>query len=173
MDMLTARISKLLTTAVGAAVLGFAPAMASARPHFGDVGVDVVVDPQPCSPVVVDHVDRVWVEPVYRTVCDRVWVAPVVEDRDLHTWVPDRYELQDVVVREHHHTFVTQQNVLVEPAHDVCERQQVVVTPGDWADVPRQEVIVAGHYEDRCAPVIVEPRHETRVDILGGWWHLR
>jgi len=177
MTMLTTRLSKLLATAAGAAVLGFGPALASAHPHFVDLGVDVVVDPQPCAPVcapvVVDHVDRVWVEPTYRTVTERVWVAPVVENREVHTWVPDRYELQDVEYREGHHHFIRQENVLVEPAHDVCERQQVVVTPGHWEDVQRQEVVCPGHFEDRVSPGVVEPRRETRIDILGGWLHVR
>ncbi len=173
MNMLTTRISKLLTTAAGAAIFGLVPSMASAHPHFGDFGVGVIVNPQPCTPVVVDHVDQVWVEPEYRTVCDRVWVAPVTEDREVHTWVPDRYELQDVVYHEGHHRFVRQEEVLVEPAHDVCERQQVVVTPGHYEDVQRQVLVTPGHYEDRVQPVVVEPQHETRIDVLGGWLHLR
>lgn len=173
MNVLSTGLTKLLATAAGAAVLGLMPTLASARPHFGDFGVTVAVDPQPCAPVVVDHVDRVWVPATYRTVCDRVWVAPVTEDREVHTWVPDRYELQDVEVREHHHRFIRQEEVLVEPAHDVCERQAVVVTPGHWEDVQRQELVTPGHYEDCDRRVIDEPRHEDRVEILGGWLHLR
>jgi hypothetical protein len=172
MTMLTTRISKLLATAAGAAVLGFGPALASARPHFDDVRVDVDVRPQPCAPVVEERVDRVWVEPTYRTVCDRVWVAPVTEDREVHTWVPDRYESQDVVVRVGHHHEIRREDVLVEPAHDVCQRQQVVVCAGHWEDVQRQVVVCPGHFEDRAQQVIVEPRHEEHFDI-GGWLHFR
>ena len=173
MNMLSTRLSKFFATAAGAAMLSFGPAMASAHPHYPDFGVHVVVDPQPCAPVVVDHTDQVWVEPVFRTVCDRVWIAPVVEDRDVHTWVPDRFELQDVVYHEGHHRIIRREEVLVEPAHDVCQPQEVVVTPGHFEDMQRQILVTPGHFEDRVAPVVVEPRHEDRIGILGGWWHVR
>jgi hypothetical protein len=173
MNMLTTRLSKLLATTAGAAIFGFVPAMASAHPHFADIGVDVAVNPAPCAPVVVDHVDRVWVEPVYRTECDHVWVAPVTEDREVHTWVPDRFETQDVVYHDGHHRYVRREEVLVEPAHDVCDRQQVVVTPGHYEDVQRQVLVTPGHYEECVQPVVVEQRPVSRIDVLGGWLHLR
>jgi hypothetical protein len=177
MTMFTTGFSKILAAAAGAAVLGLMPALASAHPHHADVRV--IVAPEVCAPVVVDHVDHIWIEPTYRTVTDRVWIAPVVEDREVHTWVPDRYETQDVEYREGHHHYFRREEVLVEPAHDLVERQQVVVTPGHWEDVQRQELVTPGYYEDQAvearvvAPVIVEPRPEVRLDILGGWLHLR
>ena len=173
MNMLKSHMQKFLATAAGTAILGFAPTLASAHPHFADWGVDVAVAPQPCAPVVVDQVNRVWVPATYRTVCDRVWVPAVTEDREVYRWMPDRYELQDVEYREGHHHYIRQEEVLVEPAHDVCEMEAVVVTPGHWEDVQRQQLVAPGHYEDCAAPVVVEPRPEVRVDVLGGWLHLR
>src|ERR1044072_1710055 len=41
------------------------------------------------EPVYRTVCDRVWVEPVYRTVCDRVWVEPVVQKVCERVWVPD------------------------------------------------------------------------------------
>jgi hypothetical protein len=169
MFYLHSRIAKFLATTAGAAIFGFAPSMASARPHF-DLGI--AIDPAP-APVVVDHVDRVWVEPVYRTVTERVWIDPVVENRDVRTWVPDRYEEQDVVVREHHRHYVVRENVLVEPGHEVIDHQQVVITPGHWEDVQRQEVVVPGHYEDRVQRDVVEERPEPRVEFFSGWGRWR
>src|SRR5438477_9152580 len=56
------------------------------------------------EPACEPRVERVWVEPVYRTVCDRVWLAPqyrtvcdrvwrepVVQDRCERVWIEPRY----------------------------------------------------------------------------------
>src|SRR5689334_14456983 len=55
--------------------------------HDGNVRVDVGFG-QRCEPRVVERQVRVWVEPVYRTVCDRVWVEPVVRTECERVWVP-------------------------------------------------------------------------------------
>ena len=51
--------------------------------HHSDVRVDINIGSGPviCEPArVEERVTRVWVEPVYRTVCDRVWIEPVYRD---------------------------------------------------------------------------------------------
>jgi hypothetical protein len=170
MNLFSTHLSKKLATAIGATVIGLVPSLVAAHPHFFDLGIDVPVVVTP-APVVVDHTDRVWVDPVYRTVTERVWVAPVVEDRDVHTWVPDRFEVRDVEVRQGDRHYWTRQRVLVEPGHDVCQRTEVEVAPGHWEDVQRQELVTSGHWEyateyrDPC------PAPAVRVDFFDGWFH--
>jgi hypothetical protein len=141
--------------------------------------------PVPCAE------ERVWVEPVYRTVCDRawvpatyrtvidkVWVEPVVEHRTDRVWVPDRYETRDVVGYDQYGRRCTRrEQVLVECGHFAYRPCDVVVTPGyfkecprqelvcdgHWDNVERQELVSAGHWEVR--PVIAAapgPRYEDR-----------
>ena len=58
--------------------------------------------PPPCEervwvpPVYRTVCDRRWVEPVYRTVCDRVWIEPVTQTTCERIWVADRYESRNV-----------------------------------------------------------------------------
>ena len=117
----------------------------------------------PARPVIVE--DRVWVEPVYRTVCDqrwvpatyrtvidRVWVAPVTRTQCDRVWVEPRYE------------WVDGQRVMTEPGHYVDgQPREVVVTPGHYEDRSRQELVADGHYESFERQELAVPDHfETR-----------
>jgi hypothetical protein len=154
------------------------------------VDIDIRTGPTwervPAPPVVLE--ERVWVEPVYRTVCDRVWVPaayrtvidkvwvePVIERRIDRVWVPDRYEWRDVVrYDECGRRICRRERVLVERGHfgsrpcDVvvapghykeCPRQELVCD-GRWETVERQELVSAGHWETRR--VAAAPRYEER-----------
>ena len=74
------------------------------------------------EPVYVEREVRVWVDPVYQTVCDRVWV-------------PDQFEYRDVVYGRHHWREV--------------RGERVCVVPGHYEDVNRQVLVAPGHYETR------------------------
>jgi hypothetical protein len=111
--------------------------------------------------------ERVWVEPVYRTVCDRIWVEPVMQKVHERVWVPDRYECREVVRWECGRRIVRREEVLVERGHyqDVC--RDVVVSPGHYEDRPRQELVCAGHYETRRVARPVEYREShARIGVL-------
>jgi hypothetical protein len=108
-----------------------APSTASAHwIHFG-LGVSlppiVVAAPAP-APVYADREVRIWVEPVYQTVCDRVWV-------------PDQYTDREVVYYRHGWRHAT--------------HEQVLVTPGHFENVNRQVVVTPGHYETHIEHVLV------------------
>jgi hypothetical protein len=135
-----------------------------------------IVDCDPAPPRLVEErvyvepvyrtvVDRKWVEPVYRTVTDRVGVPPVVQTIPDHKWIPDRYEWRDVVTYDHYgRRRISREYVLVEPAHFIDAPRTVEIAPGRWDDcTPRQELVSAGHWED-C------PRQEL---VSGGYWTTR
>jgi hypothetical protein len=111
------------------------------------------------QPVVVDQcaTERVWVEPVYQTVCDHVWVAPVTQDAVQRVWVEPTYEDRDVVVYARHGREVVREQVLVAPGHWEDQHTQVIVTPGHYEDVSRQVLVTPGHFEDRPVAVAVPP----------------
>jgi hypothetical protein len=133
-------ISKLVNAKAGlkgllaAGVLGVIPTAAMAAPH-DDVHVDFRFGPHGPS-IDVRHVEpvyetrevRVWVDPVYRTVCD-------------HVWVPDRFEDREVV-----HRWRGRRQVYVE---------RVLVQPGHYEDVQRQECVTPGHWETHLERVRV------------------
>src|SRR5438067_818555 len=52
--------------------------------------------PEPPVTIEVRPQHRVWVEPVYRTVCQRVWREPVTEVVYEHVWVEGRQEMREV-----------------------------------------------------------------------------
>lgn len=120
---------------VVASAIGLAPAAAFAG-HHDDFRIDVHIGPR--GPLFGWYDDRpryyedrdvrVWVEPVYRTVCDRVWC-------------PDRYEDRDVVEYYRGYRRVIRERVLVERGH--------------YQDVPRQELVVPGHWETHIEHVRV------------------
>jgi hypothetical protein len=80
------------------------------------------------APVYETREVRVWVDPVYRTVCERVWV-------------PDQVEYRDVVHHGYHRQWI--------------ERERVLVTPGHFEDVTRQELVTPGHWETHFEQVRV------------------
>lgn len=121
--------------------------------------------------------ERVWVEPVYRTVCDRVWtpatyrtvvdrvwVPPVVERRTDRVWVPDRYAWRDVVCYDECGRRISRrERVLVEPGHFEHRPCEVVVTPGHYRECPRQELVCEGRWQTVERQELVSAGHwETR-----------
>jgi hypothetical protein len=122
------------------------------------------------APVYRTVCDRRWVEPVYRTVCDRVWIEPVTQTTCERAWVPDRYEWRNIDQWANGRHYTAREYVLVEPAHWADVPRTVVITPGRYEDRPRQELVCAGHWETR--PVIVAapaPRRyeesHARIDL--------
>jgi hypothetical protein len=136
-----------------------------------DFNLDVIFGAPP-----VHEVRRVWVEPVYRTVCDRVWVEPVYEDRCERVWqeavyedrceqvwVPDRFEFRTERGRDECGRRVDRQvRILIQAGHyetvtrRVCVREagwvemprRVCVRDGHWQTIERQELVQAGHWKD-------------------------
>ena len=102
----------------------------------GHVNIEVRGGGYEYRPVVRE--ERVWVEPVYRTVCDRVWVEPVTQ-REIYdrVWVPDRYEWRETVCWEYGRRVVRGQSVLVEPGHFEDRCREVVIVPGHYEVVNR------------------------------------
>ncbi|HVT91026.1 MAG TPA: hypothetical protein VHD56_19390 [Tepidisphaeraceae bacterium] len=153
------RAIKGLKLAVAVGVLGLIPAMASAEDHGFDrrhddrndvrfnIGFGATEYARPA--------ERVWVAPVYRTVCDRVWAQPVVRDECERVWVPPCYENREVVRFDGYRRRVVYEQVMVSPGHYEERHHQVVVTPGHWDNVERQELVSAGYWQE-CAPVRVE-----------------
>lgn len=183
-----------LGTILSTAALAAMPSGASAshrdwdhdRDHDrgGSSHVEISVGDRSYERIPVTQVDRVWVEPVYRTVCDRQWVPAqyrnvidrvwVPESKQCivdRVWVPDCYEYRDVEVRGRWNHGIEKERVLVERAHyedrnrEVCvpahfedATRQELVCDAHWENVDRQELVSAGHWEERR--VVVEPRHE-------------
>ena len=127
--------SKLgVKTILAASTLGVLPTAAFAR-HHDDVRLDlrlgipsvIVTTPAP-APVYETREVRVWVEPVYRSVCDR-------------DWVPDQVEYRDVVHHGYHRRWI--------------ERERVLVTPGHFEDMTHQDLVTPGHWETHFEQVRV------------------
>lgn len=113
------------------------------------------------EPVYRTVTDRVWVEPVYREVCDRVWVEPVFEERCERVWVEARYEYRDVVRIDYRGAkFRARERVCVEPAHWEERKVRVCVREGRWEDVRRREVVCEGHWKTI----------ERRECVSEGYW---
>ncbi len=173
-----------------AATAGVPTAAFARHPEFRlDIDVPVAVE---------DHQDRcevrrVWVEPVYRTVCDRqwveptyqtvterVWIAPTESSRTERVYVPEQYGYRDVVrCDEWGRRRVCREQVLICAAHyedrqvgcveipghyqDVTRQQ--IVCDGHWQRCERQQLVCAGHWETRGAPVYVESRGGARLEF--------
>src|SRR5665213_2961468 len=104
-----------------------APSTASAHGVHVDFRIGfppVIVESR--APVYVDRDVRVWVDPVYQTVCDRVWA-------------PDQFEDRDVVYYHHGWRHVT--------------RERVCVSTGHFENVNRAVVMIPGHVESRIERV--------------------
>ena len=115
------------------------------------------------EPVYRTVCDRIWVAPVYRTVIDKVWVEPVVERRTDRVWVPDRYETRETVCYERGRRVVRCERVLVERGHYAYRPCDVVVRPGHFKECPRQELVCEGRWETVERQELVSAGHwETR-----------
>jgi hypothetical protein len=117
--------------------------------NLGDLHINVDQPPRE------DCTDRVWVEPVYRTVYDRVWVEPATQDVCEKVWVDDVYESRLVPVWDGYHHRYVRENVLVCPGHFEEQHHQVTVGEGHWETVARQELVTPGHWEHRT-PVVYD-----------------
>ena len=116
------------------------------------------------EPVYRTVVDRKWVPPVYRTVTERVWVEPVVRTIPDRAWVPERFEWRDVVYHDHYgRRRVKQERVLVEPGHFVDCPRTVEIAPGRWDTCTRQELVCEGRWET-C---------ERQELVSAGYWTTR
>ncbi|MDB5330574.1 MAG: hypothetical protein JWP03_1725 [Phycisphaerales bacterium] len=104
---------------------------------------------RPAPPVCYQppRVQRVWIEPAYRTVSDRVWVCPVTTTVCERVWVDAKYELRTVCACEGGSTVERQVLVLVQPGHFESRPREVVVCPGHWQPTTRQELVCAGHWQ--------------------------
>jgi hypothetical protein len=99
-------------------------------------------------PVYKTVCDRAWVEPVYRTVCERVWHEPIVRTECERVWVPARYEEHWVTRVDFRGRRVRAcERVCVEPGHYEERKREVLVRAGTWETVERQELVCAGHWK--------------------------
>jgi len=92
---------------------------------------------------------RVWVEPVYRTVCERHWCEPVYQTVCEQVLVPAVYEDRQVQFYEHGRLCTRIEHVLVSPEHSEKRDRQVCVTEGHWDTIDRQELVADGHWDFR------------------------
>jgi hypothetical protein len=97
--------------------------------------------------------ERVWVAPVYRTVCDRVWIEPAYRTECDRVWVEPVYEFRNVVRWERGRRIVCREQVLACAGHFETRERQVLVTPGHFENVERQELVAAGHWEYQTVAV--------------------
>lgn len=128
-----------------------------------DVRVDVrfgTVPPPVCT-------ERVWVEPVYRTVCERVWVEPVYRTECERIWIEPVYEVRQVVRWEHGRRVVCHERVMVRPGRWEEHPRQVLVREGHWQTIERQELVRAGYWEDRVVQPPVYAGSGWSIDF--GW----
>ena len=108
------------------------------------------------EPVYRTICDQRWVEPVYRTVTDRVWCEPVVQRVTERVWVPDKYETRPV---DPFGRTVALKKVLVKCGHYEDRCRDVVIKPGHYDQVCRQELACAGHYENVERQELMTPGH--------------
>lgn len=101
------------------------------------------------SVIRVERTARVWVPPVYRTVCEQVWVPPTYRTVCERVWVPDRYEERCETIGHGPFRRTRTVRVLVEPAHYEDVERQIEVAAGYYKTVERQELVCEGHWEDR------------------------
>lgn len=186
---------KLVLAVAGVAGLaGFAPGTAQARGHT-DVDIDLrftnILPGEPrYQPAEYEdrqtrvwvpgetrtESSRVWVQPVYRTVCDRVWHEPVTQMQWQRVWVPDCYETRRVEHYQRGRRVISDEQVLVAPAHWENQQVAVQVSPGWYEDVQRQELVCDGHWDIVNRQVEVCPGHwEVRTErvVHPGHWDQR
>jgi hypothetical protein len=136
---------------------------------IGDGRCGPVYCPPPPPPVCEERVwvapvyrtvcEQRWVEPVYRTVCDRVWIEPVTRTDYERTWIADRYEWRDVDHYANGKRYTSREYVLAEAAHWGDVPHITVIVPGHYEDRPRQELVCAGHFATVEHQELVSPGH--------------
>ena len=113
------------------------------------------------EPVYRTVCDQRWVEPVYRDVCDRVWCPPIVQQVHERVWVGDKYEW---LPNSTHGGTVGVTKVLVKCGHWEDRCRDVIVKEGHFDEVRRQELVCAGHYESVERQECVTPGHWEACD---------
>lgn len=181
----------LLGGAAAVAALGAGPSLAQADRYerdrdgrFRDERIDFRIGERRdrfeerrvwVEPVYRTVCDKVWVEPVYRTEVQRVWCEPVYQTVCEKVWVPDRYEVREVVRNEHGRRVIRRERILCERGHYVEQNRQVLVSAGHWdnvekrfcvsegywSTVERRECVTPGHWET----VAVRDHREPRVNF--------
>ena len=91
--------------------------------------------------------ERLWVEPVYRTVRKRAWVAPVCRMATERVWVPPQYEWRETVYWENGVRVVRREQVCVSPGRWETRRREVVDRPGYWTIVEERELVSGGYWK--------------------------
>src|SRR5437016_2758779 len=112
---LTRKATLMAAATIGVAGMTAPAAQAHERHDHFFFGIRISEEPvrRWCPAVCEERIARIWVEPVYRTVCDtvydqpeyrcvvdRVWKEPVYRTTCERVWVPDRYEVSEVAVYE-------------------------------------------------------------------------
>ena len=146
----TGRSGWAIVLAGGLAVASMAAAPAPAQAGDFSIGFEFGSHHRGNESIVrVERTARVWVPPVYRTVCEQVWIAPVYRTVCERVWVPDRYEERCEWVGYGHFRRERTVRVLVEPGHYEERERQVEVAAGYYKTVERQELVCEGHWEER------------------------
>jgi hypothetical protein len=123
----------------------------------GEPDICLPPPPGPCDTVYEERIERVWVEPEYRTVYERVWREPVIREEIEQVWIEPVYEWRDVIRYDDcGNRIVIRQRVLVCPGRWEQRRRQVVVCEGRWETIQRQELVTPGHWDQRVVRVPVE-----------------
>ena len=150
MSTTTGRNSWTLALAGGIGLASLAAAPAPARAGDFSIGFEFGSHNRREESVIrVERTARVWVPPVYRTVCEQVWVPPTYRTVCERVWVPDRYEERCETEGFGHFRRTRTVRVLVERGHYEDVERQVEVAAGYYKTVERQELVCEGHWEDR------------------------
>ncbi len=157
-NLVSRKAALALAAVVGLGTVAAAPQKAQADFR---IGFDIRDYDQRCE----RRETRVWVEPVYQTVCDRVWVAPACQTVTERVWVPDRYEERQVVRGYGWDRRVVCERVLVQPAHYELQNHEVQVSSGYWTNVERQVCVAPGHWETRVDRIAYAD-HSPHVERL-------
>jgi hypothetical protein len=89
---------------------------------------------------------RLWVEPVYRTVCKRIWHDAVYETRCERVWVEGHYETHVVTTYDDCGCPRRCEQRVWVPGHYTTEPRQVCVRPGYWETIESRECVTPGHW---------------------------
>ena len=158
------RTSKLAVAAASALMLaGTTAAQAHHHDdHHGRLDIDlfapVLVAPERVEPVYEDREVQVLVPAVYRTVVDRVWREPVCRTVCERVVVPAVWQCREVRRSDGYRVWSSRDRILIAPAHVEERQRQEIVCQGHFEDVARQELVCEAHYETRVRPVAVGER---------------
>jgi hypothetical protein len=115
------------------------------------------------QPVYRTVCEQVWIAPEYRTECERIWCPPVTQTICEKVWCPDRYQVREIVSHERGRRVIRRERILVERGHWVNQERQVVVRPGEWKTIERQVLVCEGHYKTVERQELVRAGHWETV----------